>query len=46
MSLRDDKIWDELKYWLENPVTQEEQDLRDKEINDYVNARLAEMYGD
>lgn len=46
MSLKDDKIWDDLRYWLEHPVTEEEQGARDKEINDYVAARLAQMYDD
>ena len=47
MGLRDDEeIWDDFNYWLENPITEEEQALRDKEINDYINAVLNKMYGD
>lgn len=47
MGLRDDEeIWGDFKYWLENPITEEEQALRDKEINDYINAVLTKMYGD
>ncbi|MCM1004250.1 MAG: hypothetical protein NC408_07915 [Candidatus Gastranaerophilales bacterium] len=46
MNLRDDELWDELRYWAENPVTEEEQEMRNKEINDYVNAVLNKMYGE
>ena len=41
---KDDEIWDELKYWIENPLTEEETKVREKEINDYVNSRIAQMF--
>ena len=31
----EDDIWEELKYWLQNPVTETEQALRDKEKQEY-----------
>lgn len=43
---KDDEIWDELKYWMENPLTEEEAKVREKEINDYVNLRIAQMFQD
>ena len=39
-------IWEELKYWLENPITEEEQAERDCEINNYVNAILEKAFGE
>lgn len=43
---RDDEedIWEEFRYWLKNPVTEEEQQARDKEVNNYVNSVLAKMF--
>ena len=29
------EIWEELSYWLQNPIAEKEQVLRDKEIEDY-----------
>ena len=42
----EENIWTELKYWLENPITEEEQAERDCEINNYVNAILKKAFGD
>ena len=42
----EEDIWEELKYWLENPITEEEQAERDCEINNYVNAILEKAFGD
>lgn len=41
---KDDDIWEELRYWLKNPVTEEELQARDKEVNNYVNSVLAKMF--
>lgn len=46
MGLRDDELWDDLKYWLSNPITEEEQKARDKEINDYVKFVVEKMFKD
>lgn len=43
---KDDETWNELKYWIENPVTDEEQKIYDNEINNYVNAVVAQMFED
>lgn len=43
---KDDEIWNELKYWIENPVTEEENKMYEKEINNYVNLRIAQMFQD
>lgn len=45
MNLRDDKLWDDLRYWLAHPVTEDEQEKRDIEINEYINSVLAKTYG-
>ncbi len=42
----EEDIWEELKYWLENPITEEEQAERDCEINNYVNTILKKAFGD
>lgn len=42
----DNEIWDELRYWLANPITKEEQVVRDKEINSYVNYVIENMFKD
>lgn len=34
----EDDIWEELKYWLQNPVTETELALRDKEKQEYINS--------
>ncbi len=46
MSLKNDELWDDLRYWAAHPVTEEEQKVRDKEINDYVNYVVAKMFKD
>ena len=45
---KDDKedIWEELKYWLVNPITEEEQAERNQEINNYIDAVLKKAFGD
>jgi len=45
-SEKEDSIWDEIKYWLKNPITEAEQAERDNEINNYINAVLENVYGD
>lgn len=44
--MRDDKLWDELKYWLANPVTEEEQNMRDREEQRYINTVLDKAFSD
>lgn len=41
-----DEIWEDLRYWLANPVTEEEQRIRDKEITEYVNSVVDKMFED
>ena len=45
---RDDEedIWEELKYWLENPVSETEKAERDNEINNYIDAVLKKAFRD
>lgn len=45
---RDDEedIWEELKYWLKNPITKAEQIQRDVEINNYIETVLEKAFGD
>lgn len=43
---KNDDIWEDFRYWLENPITEKEQEMRDKEIKDYINASLKKMFGD
>ena len=38
-------IWDELKYWLKNPITEHEQIIRDKEIQNYIDAIMKKAFG-
>ena len=38
-------IWDELKYWLQNPILAEEQAVRDKEIQNYIDAIMKKAFG-
>ena len=38
-------IWDELKYWLQNPITEHEQAVRDKEIQNYIDAIMKKAFG-
>lgn len=40
----EEDIWEGLRYWLNNPVTEEEQQARKKEVNNYVNSVLAKMF--
>ena len=42
----DEEIWEDLRYWLKNPITQEEQTEREQEINNYVNAVLDRVFKD
>ena len=39
-------IWDELKYWLENPVTESERLEREKELKAYTDMLLEKAFGD
>ena len=39
-------IWSELKYWLSNPITEEEQAERDNEIDNYIDTVLKKAFGD
>ena len=41
-----EEIWNDLKYWLENPITAAEQAERDSEMNDYINAVIEKAFGD
>ncbi len=41
---KDDEIWKELRYWIENPLTEEENKMRDKEISDYVESVVTRMF--
>lgn len=31
-----EEIWEDLLYWLKNPITESEQKLRDEELNTYI----------
>lgn len=42
----EEDIWEELKYWLENPITEEEQAERNNEINNYIDAVLKKAFSD
>ena len=44
--LRDDELWDDLKYWLENPITEEEENLRKQTEENYINAVLDKAFGE
>lgn len=39
-------IWDELAYWLKNPITEEEQAERDKESQAWIDYILTKAFGD
>ena len=39
-------IWDELAYWLKNPITEEEQAERNSEIQTYIDSVLYKAFGD
>ena len=39
-NLNEESIWDELAYWLKNPITEQEQAERDKEIQTYIDSIL------
>ena len=41
----EEDIWDELKYWYQNPITEAEQKARDKEIQDYIDVILEKAFG-
>ena len=42
----DEDIWEELKYWCENPVTEAEQAERDKETQAWIDYILNKAFGD
>ena len=42
----DEEIWEELLYWLKNPITEAEQAERKKAEDDYINAILDKAFGD
>ena len=41
----EESIWDELRYWYQNPITEAEQKTRDKEIQDYIDVILEKAFG-
>ena len=41
----EEDIWEELKYWLQNPITEKEQAVRDKEIQNYIDAIMKKAFG-
>ena len=41
----EESIWDELRYWYQNPITEAEQKARDKEIQDYIDVILEKAFG-
>lgn len=42
----EETIWEELAYWLKNPITNEEQADRNKEIQTYIDSVLNKAFGD
>ena len=42
----DEEIWTDFKYWIENPITKEEQDEREKELDNYINALIKKAFED
>ena len=43
---KDDGIWDELRYWAKNPVTDKEWAIRKKEVETYIDAVLEKTFKD
>ena len=42
----EESIWEELAYWLKNPINNEEQADRNKEIQTYIDSVLNKAFGD
>lgn len=42
----EEDILQELKYWLENPITESERAERDKEINNYIDVIIEKAFGE
>lgn len=45
MGIRDDELWEELRYWLTHPITDEEQKRRDAEEKAYQEKVLNRVFG-
>ena len=42
----EESIWDELAYWVQNPITEAEQKARNKEIKDYIDKIMDKAFGE
>ena len=41
----EEDIWEELKYWLQNPITEHEQAVRNQEIQNYIDVIMKKAFG-